>query len=414
MGALIIMKDGEFMNYSAKEAIRFIQEEDIKFIRLAFCDALGRQKNISIMPSEINRAFDSGIAIDASAAFGKACGAHSDMFLHPDPSTIAFLPWRPENGRVVRMFCSITYPDGTPFEHDTRRILQAAVDAAKEQGVSFNFGSEIEFYLFRTDENGNPTEQPHDNAGYMDIAPDDKGENMRREICLTLENMGILPESSHHEEGPGQNEIDFHYSDALSAADNAVTFVSVVKAIAARNGLYADFSPKPLMNLPGSGYHINISAKSVDGADLTPFIIAGIMKRIRDITVFLNRTEESYLRLGHKKAPKYLSWSHENRSQLIRIPAAYDDHKRIELRSADPLCNPYLAFALLIYAGLDGVACKLTPPEETDIDFYQITPDEAKKFASLPMTLNEAKHLASESEFVNGILPKSLIDIYCI
>ena len=250
------------MKYSQQEIIQYVQEEDVKFIRLAFCDVFGKQKNISIMPDELQRAFSYGIAIDASAIDGFGDETHSDLFLHPEPDTLMPLPWRPEEGSVVRMFCHITHQDGTPFEYDSRALLEKAIKAASEEGLQFSFGTEQEFYLFRSDDFGEPTMIPYDHAGYMDIAPEDKGENIRREICLTLEQMGIHPESSHHEQGPGQNEIDFRYSDPMTAADNALTFQTVVKAVALRNGLCADFSPKPLRDQPGNGFHINISVKS--------------------------------------------------------------------------------------------------------------------------------------------------------
>ncbi len=236
---------GTGMRYTREEVIQYIAEEDVKFIRLAFCDIFGRQKNVSIVPEELMRAFSDGIAIDASAISGFGGKVHSDLFLRPDPSTLSVLPWRPENGKVVRMYCQVFKPDGTTFEGDTRHILGDAVKRAKEQGIDFAFGSEMEFYLFRQNEQGEQTKIPYDQAGYMDVAPEDKGENVRREICLTLERMGIRPESSHHEEGPGQNEIDFRYSDPETAADDALTFQTVVRAVAARNGLCADFSPKP-------------------------------------------------------------------------------------------------------------------------------------------------------------------------
>ena len=206
------------MKYSKEEVIQYVLEEDVKFIRLSFCDVFGKQKNISIMPEELPRAFESGIAFDASAIAGFGDENHSDLFLHPDADTLAPLPWRPEHGSVVRMYCTITHPDGKAFECDTRSILRKAVQDAQNLGYQFFFGAEQEFYLFTLDENGNPTKKPYDSAGYMDIAPEDKGENIRREVCLTLEQMGIQPESSHHEEGPGQNEIDFRYSDPLTAA----------------------------------------------------------------------------------------------------------------------------------------------------------------------------------------------------
>ena len=225
------------MVYEKEEILQYIIEEDVKFIRMTFCDVMGRLKNVSIMPDELDRAFDYGIAIDASAVAGFGGEVYSDLVLRPDASTLCILPWRPEHGRVVRMFCSVHYPDGRPFEADTRAILARAVEDARKEGYTFFFGPEMEFYLFRLDESGAPTKTPYDHAGYMDVAPEDKGENVRREACLTLEQMGIRPESSHHEEGPGQNEIDFRYADPITAADNAVTFKSVVATVAAGNGL---------------------------------------------------------------------------------------------------------------------------------------------------------------------------------
>ncbi len=239
------------MNYTPQEVIQFIQEEDVKFIRLAFCDVWGVPKNISILPTELERAFSQGIAIDGSAIAGFAEESHSDLLLHPESQTISLLPWRPEHGSVVRMYCTVTLPDGTPLPQDSRAILQRAIADGEREGLRFSFGSEMEFYLFKLDEAGNPTREPYDRASYMDVAPEDKCENVRREICLTLERMGIQPEASHHEEGPGQNEIDFRYADAMKAADDALTFRTVVRTIAARNGLWADFSPKPLSGAGG-------------------------------------------------------------------------------------------------------------------------------------------------------------------
>ena len=400
------------MKYTKQEVKQFVEEEDVKFIRLAFCDVFGKQKNISIMPRELDRAFEYGIAIDAWSIAGFDSEIRSDLFLHPDLSTLAILPWRPEHGRVVRMFCSITWPDGEPFECDARRILKNAVKAAEKEGCSFNFGSELEFYLFKLDDNGKPTKEPYDDAGYMDIAPDDKGENIRREVCITLEQMGIYPESSHHEEGPGQNEIDFRYSDALTAADNAVTFRSVVKTIANRNGIYADFSPKPIENKPGNGMHINFSVKDSSGRSLTEAAIAGVIKNISDMTLFMNPCESSYERLGSSKAPLYISWSAENRSQLIRIPAAVGEFKRAELRSPDPTANPYIVYALMIYAGLDGIKNGLSLPPAADINFYKASPDILENFKKLPVSLKEAKEAAENSEFIEKHLPESVARFY--
>ena len=400
------------MKYTPQEVIQFIQEEDVKFIRLAFCDCFGRPKNISIMPHELERAFKYGIAIDASAIAGFGDEVNSDLFLHPDASTIALLPWRPEHGSVVRMFCSITHPDGTPFAHDTRGILKQAVADAAKAGYAFSFGSELEFYLFRLDENGDATKLPYDRASYMDVAPDDKGENVRREACLTLEQMGIRPESSHHEEGPGQNEIDFRYADPVTAADNALTFKSVVSTVAAGNGLCADFSPKPLPDAPGSGMHVNLSVKSADGRDVMPQVMAGILEHVADISIFLNPVDASYHRLGSRKAPRYISWSSENRSQLIRIPAAFGEYRRAELRSPDAACNPYLAFALLIYAGLDGIKRQLPLPEPADVNLFTAPESVTQAFRTLPERLDKAKQLAKESAFTASVLPRALISYY--
>ena len=401
------------MKYTKQEVMQFIREEDVKFIRLAFCDLFGAQKNISIMPNEMARAFEYGIAIDASAIEGFGDETHSDLFLHPDPSTLVILPWRPEHGRVVRMYCNITYPDGRPFEGDTRKILQNAVKQAEESGCHFQFGAKMEFYLFKLDENGNPTKEPFDNAGYMDIAPADKGENIRREICLALEQMDILPESSHHEKGPGQNEIDFRYSSPLEAADNAMNFRSAVQAIVSRNGVAADFSPKPLDSAPGNGFHINFSVKSASEEDVMPETIAGILFHVRDMTVFLNPCEKSYHRLGSDKAPSYLSWSNENRSQLIRIPSAAGEYKRAELRSPDPLANPYIAFALIIYAGLDGIKRKRKLPKPTNINLYTADKNILEKYKRLPMSLKEAAKTASDSNFIRKHLLSLVVSEYC-
>lgn len=401
------------MKYSEQEVIQYVQEEDVKFIRLAFCDVFGRQKNISIMPKELPRAFKYGIAFDASSITGFGDETHSDLMLHPDPETLTLLPWRPEHGKVVRMFSGISYPDGRPFECDTRNLLKKAVADAEKLGYYFSFGAEQEFYLFTLDENGYPTKFPYDKAGYMDIAPDDRGENIRREICLTLEQMGICPESSHHEEGPGQNEIDFRYSDAVTAADNAMTFRTVAKTTAHRNGLYADFSPKPLSDKPGNGFHINVSVKDTSHSDCLSHMIAGILEKIRDITIFLNPTENSFQRFGHDKAPRYISWSRENRSQLVRIPAAVDEYRRAELRSPDPSANPYLAFALIIYAGIYGIENNLELPDAVNYNLYKADKAFLARLKELPKDTVEAREVALFSSFVQEHIPDAILDIYC-
>ena len=400
------------MKYTPEEVMQFVQEEEIKFVRLAFCDVYGKQHNVAIMPSELKRAFEFGIAIDASAIGGFGGEVRSDLLLHPDASTLIQLPWRPEQGKIVRMFCDISYPDGSVFERDTRSILKKAIADAAEKGYSFAFGAEMEFYLFKADENGDSTKIPYDHASYMDIAPDDKSESIRREICLMLEQMGIRPESSHHESGPGQNEIDFRYSDPLTAADNAITFNAIVRTVAAQNGLCADFSPKPLSDWDGNGMHINISAKGEGKPDPLPCVIAGILEKIEEMTLFLNPCEESYRRLGHDKAPRYVTWSAENRSQLIRIPAAVGEYRRAELRSADPMTNPYIAYALLIYAGLYGIEKDLHLPPASDFNIYTASAEALVSLRKIPGSMYEAAATANASAFIKDHLPEPVISAY--
>ena len=393
--------------------MQYIEEEDVKFIRLAFCDVFGNRMNISVMPEELKHALEYGVAIDASLIPGFGDESFSDLFLHPDPSTTTLLPWRPDSGKVISLYCDITYQDGTVFENDTRSILKKAVKEAADAGLSFTFGSRMEFYLFKLDENGEQTILPYDNAGYMDVAPMDKGENVRREICLTLERMGISPRSSHHEAGPGQNQIDFQPSDPVSAADNACMFRNVVRTIAGRNGLWADFSPKPLVNLPGNGYHISIACQKDGKTDILPNVIAGILDNIYDTTVFFNSTEKSYERFGGSKAPRYISWSSENRSSLIRIPPASAEHHYAQLRSPDPLANPYLAFAILIYAGLEGIKKDLELTTPANINFSHADRNVLSGYKTLPLSLDEAKQAALNSEFVRKVISGNIIDFFC-
>ena len=401
------------MKYTQEEVLEYVREEDVRFIRLTFCDVFGIQKNIAITPRELPRAFSDGISFDASAISGFGDEAHSDLLLHPEPDTLMPLPWRPEHGRVMQMLSTVTRSDGTPFPCDTRTLLKKAVADARKAGCDFTFGAEQEFYLFRLDEDGKPTKLPIDDAAYMDIAPDDRGENVRREVCLTLEQMGICPESSHHEEGPGQNEIDLRYADALTAADEAMTFRRTVRTIAHRNGLAADFSPKPLGNAPGNGFHINMSLRSLDDPAVFSSMIAGILKYAGEMTLFLNPCDDSYRRLGSFKAPKYVSWSRENRSQLVRLPAASGEYRRAELRSPDPSANPYLAFTLMIYAGLSGIRDRLSLPAPSDLNLYSAPLEILSLYEKLPENYPAACEKASASEFIRSCIPSEILDIYC-
>jgi len=436
------------MNTTASDVLEFVKENDVKFIRLAFCDLFGMQKNISIMPDELPGAFEHGISFDASAVKGFRDVSKSDLLLFPDPSTLTILPWRPEPGRVIRFYCDIKNPDGSPFDRDSRYLLKKVVNRCENMGYICKIGAECEFYLFKTDENGEPTQNTLDKGGYLDISPLDKGENIRREICLHLEKMGINPERSHHEQGPGQNEIDFKYSDALSCADNFLTFKSAVKAVAARNGLFASFMPKPLQNAPGSGLHINISlskngmnifrnADRYFGFDdissdrsfddcltanssynlvhnnyIANSFIAGILEKTPEITLFLNPLCNSYERLGSFDAPKYVSWSYQNRSQLVRIPAAVGERMRMELRSPDPSINPYLAFALIVAAGLEGIEKRLPLPSAVDVDLYKADESVTSSLTSLPSSLVQAIELAEKSSFVKTVIGEELLSEY--
>ena len=389
-----------------REVIEFVEENDVKFIRLALIDLFGTMKNIAIMPNQLHRAFEGGISFDASAVKGFGDIEDSELFLKPDPNTLTVLPWRPQTGRVARMMCDCLTPEGKIFEGYSRAILRRQVEKAAELGYRFQVGTEYEFYLFQLGEEGEMTMRPQDMAGYMDVSPLDKGENVRREICLTLEAMGLMPECSHHEQGPGQNEVDFHFAEPLVAADHAMTFKTTVRAIAAQYGLYASFMPKPLPKESGNGLHINLSIER-DGqrlfenpeGELGPEArraVAGILRRIREISVFLNPIPNSYARLGRFEAPKKINWSYGNRSQLIRIPAAAEGMGRMELRSPDPACNPYLTFALLIAAALEGIRDHATLQE----------PLESKD--KLPGSLYEAIILARESKFVREVLGDTL------
>ena len=382
------------MNYTKDEVMEYVREEDVKFIRLAFCDLFGRQKNISVMPGELERAFDGGIPIYPSSVCGFE--GESSLTLRPDPATLSVLPWRPEHGRVVRMYSAVTLPDGAPHPADTRSLLQKAAEDAEKTGFSFLFGLQQTFYLLRVDEDGRAVKIPYDRAGYMDIAPEDRGENIRREVCLTLEQMGIRPESSCHEEGPGQNKIDFRFSDALSAADNALTFQTVVRTVAHRNGLAADFSPKPLDDAPGNGCHVNYSVRpeknGISPERALAAVTGGILSRLDAMTAFLNPTEDSYRRLSGRDGGISYGWSGKDRSRLVWIP---EKQTRAEVRSPDPCANPYLALTLLIRAGLEGIRSgALLPPEGETSDVRR-----------LPADLQSARSLARDSGFIRDCLP---------
>ncbi len=396
------------MNVSPKEILDFMEENDVKFIRLTFCDMQGNLKNIAIMPNELPRAFTHGILLDA-AGFSDC---YQDLLLVPDISTLSVLPWRPKSGRVVRFFCSIMNPDGTHYSGGIRYMLQSYIQDLYTKGYSCEFGTKSEFYLFDCDQEGKPTKIPHDHAGYLDIAPLDKCENTRREICLSLEEMGLNPQMSCHKYGPGQNEIDFKCSEPVTAADNMVHYKAVVKTIAAQNGLYASFMPKPLSGTYGSALNIIMNMKhngknifefqngilSGEGAAFT----AGILAHVSEMTVFLNPIVNSYTRLRHSGAPNHINWSLENRNPLIRVHHDDGEPARIAVRSTDCCCNPYISFRLLLAAGMDGIQNHMPLSES-----MQVTAEE-KQFAVLPSTLRETYETAMNSQFINDHLPEEI------
>jgi len=389
------------MSFSPKEILNFIEENDVKFIRLTFCDMFGNLKNIAIMPDELPRAFEYGIPFDSSTI---ASGT-SDLLLVPDISTLSVLPWRPKSGRVVRFFCSLKNMDGSDYVGDTRTDLTNYINQLRLDGYTCEMGTKCEFYLFELDEKGAPTRIPHDNGGYLDVAPLDRCENARREICLSLEEMGMKPKGSCHKHGPAQNEIEFKENEPVTAADNMVHYKTVVKSIAAQSGLFASFMPKPLPNEHGSALCISLSIKkrgeNIFGSDLSEMshegkcFISGVLSRIREMTAFINCTTNSYKRFGMGYAPKYVDWSFENCSQLIRIPKAVGITPRIEIRSADACCNPYAAFKLILAAGIEGIKrddCSLLDSTMKD--------GSGNDLQLLPETLEEAVKIAKQSDFV--------------
>ena len=409
------------MSYTKSEVLQYVSENDVKFIKLFFSDIFGNVKSISIQPRELERAFESGISFDASAVAGFLNVSTSDLFLIPDPATLSVLPWRPQQGKVVRLFCTIRYPDGRPFEGDMRMLLSGIDDEARNSGYEIKAGIESEFYLFKLNADGNPTKIPLDNAGYCDLAPKDKGENVRRQICLYLEQMGIQPEMSHHEAGPGQQEVVFRYSSVCAAADNLATYKTIVSTVAAANGLYASFAPKPLEGWHGNGLHLSISisknSKNIFCGDElcedAKNFIAGILLHAEEITLFTNPLKSSYKRLGEFEAPEYISWSRQNRSQLIRLPAAATDELcRIELRSPDSSCNQYLALALAVKAGFDGIKKKLALCPAVNLDLYKADCEETKNLKKLPKNFDDAKRFALQSEFIKSILPKVTLSAF--
>lgn len=399
-------------HYSKEDIIKFVEENDVEFIRLQFTDLFGILKNVAIPKSQLKKALDNQMMFDGSSIDGFARIEESDMCLRPDLDSFVIFPWRPQTGKVARLICDVYKTDGTPFEGDPRHILKKAIAEAEKMGYTFNVGPECEFFLFNVDENGAPTTNSNDQAAYFDLEPNDLGENARRDMVLTLEDMGFVVEASHHECAPAQHEIDFKYGEAVKTADSIMTFKLAVKTIAQRHGLHATFMPKPKANMAGSGMHINMSLEK-DGKNVFAdengknglseeayHFIAGLMKHINGIVAITNPLVNSYKRLipGYE-APVYIAWSAKNRSPLIRIPAARGKGTRVELRNPDPTANPYLALAVCLIAGLDGIKNKLEVCDSVDANIYAMTKKERRErgIDSLPETLIDAvKHLEKD------------------
>lgn len=390
----------------ANEVLSFIEENDVKFIRLAFTDLFGQLRNTAILPDQLAAAMESGVAIDATAVPGCAAASGGTLLLRPDPDTLCILPWRPQSGRVCRLLCDLITPQGDPFPLDSRTLLRTAARHAKEAGLEVRIGTDCEFYLLDLDDRGRPTLEPHDRGGYMDVAPMDRCEDIRRDIVLTLEQMNIRPESSHHERGPGQNEVDFHRAEPVTAADHYVAFLHAVRSVSQRYGVHATFLPRPLSGEEGNGLHVKLSFYQ-DGRNLFRLengclgpmarsAMAGVLRRLPELTLFLNPLPDSYDRLGAPGAFDRLCWSMARDRSALRLPLPQSRFARMQLSSPDPTMNPYVGFALLIEAALEGMA------DNASLEPYTVSPEQAER---LPASLDEALALAAGSAFVRRILP---------
>ena len=410
-------------NYTREDILKLVEEEDVGFIRLQFTDIYGTIKNMAVTVSQLEKALDNRCVFDGSSVEGFAELGEADMYLYPDLNTFEIFPWRPQQGKVARMICDVHYPDGRPFELDPRYILKKVVKEAEEMGYTLKASPECEFFLFHTDEDGIPTTITHEQGSSFDVGPLDLGENARRDMVLTLEDMGFNVETSHHELAPAQHEIDFHYDDALSTADNIVTFRMVVKTIAKRHGLHATFMPKPKIETAGSGMHMNLSlwkdGKNIfrDDTDKNGMsqegyqFMGGILEHIKAITCITNPTVNSYKRFvpGYE-APVYITWSGKSRSPLIRIPAMRGEHTRLELRSPDPSANPYLTLAVLLAAGLDGIKNSIKPMGSIDLNAQKMTDEQRASLHidMLPQSLPEAVNELEQDSFIKDVLGREL------
>lgn len=408
------------MAYTESDVIEYVRENDVKFVKLTFCDLFGRQKNLSVTSSQIESAFRCGVAFNA-ATDEFLDEQENDLLLFPDPATLTALPWRPQTGRVVSMFCHIRYANGKPFEADGYAMLEQAVQRLQKFGLECSVGIESEFYIFRLDDDGNPTDTPYDRAGYLDSAPADKCENIRREIIFNIESMGMTPTSSHHEKGPGQNQIDFKQADPITSARNMLLFKAAVKNTCGRNGLYATFRPKPLAAESGSGLHFTIrltrGGQPVfgqtfgDSATDGEAFLEGILSRAKELSMFTNPTAESYRRLGECNAPRIISWSRQNRSQFAKYCERNGEYG-LKLRIADGEVNPFLVLALILHAGLDGIAEKLRLRPAIDKRPADMADAAVDATLSLPISLAEAVTVGEKSKWLKKHLGARLVAHY--
>ena len=402
------------------EVLRLAEENGVEFVRLQFTDMFGVLKNVAITKKQLAKALEGELMFDGSSIEGYVRIEESDMYLRPDPSTFMIFPWKLHEGREARLICDVYDKDCKPFEGDPRYILRRATDKAESMGLKMNVGAECEFFLFHTDENGVPTTNTNDKAGYFDLTPVDLGENARRDMVINLEKMGFETEASHHESAPGQHEIGFKYNEAIISADNIMTFKYVVRNIAMKHGLHATFMPKPVHGVAGSGMHTNISLFDLDGRNVfydakgdfelsqtAMYFMGGIMQHIKAITAVTNPTINSYKRLvSGYEAPVNIAWSTGNRSPLIRIPVKREESTRIELRSPDPSCNPYFAFALCLQAGLKGIEEKIMPPGPVNKNIFEMNQEERKEagIENLPGSLERAVEELKKDDFVRKAL----------
>ena len=398
-------------NYTREEILQMVEEEDVEFIRLQFTDMFGAIKNIAVTARDLPRALNNQCIINAEQIAGMDPEKGSDLYLRPIPDTFAILPWRPQQGKVARMICDLYFPDGTPYKNSPRYILENVAGKAQEEGYTCYIDPECEFFLFHTDDNGNPTTVTHEQAGYLDISPLDLGENARRDMVLTLEDMGMEVESSHHEAAPAQHEIDFRYGEIRKTADCITTFKMAVRIVAKRHGLHATFMPKPKTEANGSGMHIQFSLikngenvfecadRPGELSEDAYYFIGGLLAHSKEMALITNPLVNSYKRLvpGYD-APTELTWTENNQNSLVRIPVTRGEGIRVELRSPDASANPYVVLAVCLAAGLDGIKNKITPTKSSNLAAQD------QQAEHLPETLKEAIDYFESSSWVKEVL----------